>query len=55
MTITVKSDNGIIVYALEKVIDFARIKGYIFVAQSVLWLASNIGLEQELISYIDNL
>lgn len=55
MMITFKSNNHIIVYALEKVINFARIKGYIFVAQSVWWLASNIGLEQELINYIDNL
>jgi hypothetical protein len=55
MTITFKCDNDIIVYALEKVIDFARIKGYIFEAQCVGRLASNIGLEQELINYIDNL
>jgi hypothetical protein len=55
ITITFKSDNDIIGYALEKVIDFARIKDYIFAASDVSCLALNIGHGQELINDIDNL
>jgi hypothetical protein len=54
MTITFVNDNNVIVYALEKVISYARKSQQIFVAQCVWWLASTIGLEQGLISYIDN-
>jgi len=55
MTITFKDDKDVIVYALEKVISYARGTQQIFVAQCVWWLASIIGLEQGLITYIDNL
>jgi hypothetical protein len=55
MTITFENDNDVIVYALEKVISHARNTQQIFVAQCIWWLASIIGLEKELISYIDNL
>jgi hypothetical protein len=54
MTITFKNDNNVIVYALEKVISYAKRTQQIFVAQCVWWLASIIGLEPELIVYIDN-
>jgi hypothetical protein len=54
MTINFENDNDIIVYALEKIITFARTSVQIFVAQCVGWLASIIGLEPGLISYIDN-
>jgi len=54
MTITFKNDNNVIVYAFEKVISYAKRTQQIFVAQCVWWLASIIGLEPELIVYIDN-
>jgi hypothetical protein len=55
MTITFENDNDVIVYALEKVISYARRTQQIFVAQCVWWLASVIGLEAELVNHIDNL
>jgi hypothetical protein len=55
MTVTFKDDNDIVVYALEKVIAYARRTQQIFVAHCVWWLASIIGLEQELINHIDKL
>jgi hypothetical protein len=55
MTITFKNDNDVIVYALEKVISYAKKTQQIFVAQCIWWLASVIGLEQGLINHIDNL
>jgi len=55
MTITFKNDNDIIVYALEKIICYARDNCYLFVAQSVWWIASVIGLSKGLATHIDNL
>jgi hypothetical protein len=55
MTITFENDNDVIVYALEKVISYARRTQQIFVAQCVWWLASIISLETGLINHIDNL
>jgi len=55
MTVTFENDNDVIVYALEKVISYARRTQQIFVAQCVWWLASIIGLEQGLANYIDNI
>jgi hypothetical protein len=55
MTITFENDNDVIIYALEKVIAYARRTEHIFVAQCVWWLASIIGLEQGLINYVDNI
>jgi hypothetical protein len=55
MTITFENDNDVIVYALEKVISYARQTQQIFVAHCVWWLASIIGLETGLVNHIDNL
>jgi hypothetical protein len=55
MTITFENDNDIIVYALEKIISFARDNHYIFLAQSIWWISSIIGLQPELVIHIDNL
>jgi len=55
MTITFENDNDVIVYALEKVISYARSTQQIFVDQCVWWLASIISLEPGLIIHIDNL
>jgi hypothetical protein len=55
MTITFENDNDVIVYALEKIISYARNNQQIFVAQCVWWLASIIGLEQGLANFIDNI
>ena len=55
MTITFESENDVIVYALEKIICYARNNHYIFVAQSVWWIASVIGLSEGQATHIDNL
>jgi len=55
MTITFEDNNEGIIYALEKVIAYPRKTQQILVAQCVWWLASIIGLEEGLISHIDNL
>jgi hypothetical protein len=55
MTITFENDNNIIVYALEKILFYARISQQIFVAQCVWWLASIIDLQQGLITNVENI
>jgi hypothetical protein len=55
MTITSANDNDVIVYALEKIIAYARNNRYIFLAQSIWWISSIIGLQQEVVIHIDNL
>jgi len=55
MTITFEHESDGIVYALEKLLSYARRTQQIFVAQCIWWLASIIGLEQGLIIHIDNL
>jgi hypothetical protein len=54
MTLTFENDNDVIVYALEKVIAYAKRTLQIFAAQCVWWLASVIGLDQGLMTFIDN-
>jgi len=54
MTITFENDNNVIVYALGKIISYARNNQFIFLAQSVWWISSIIGLQQGLIIRIDN-
>ena len=55
MTITYENDNDVIVYSLEKIFSYARKHQYIFVAQSVWWIVSIIGLTDGLVSHIENL
>ena len=55
MTITFENESDVIVYALEKIISYAKKTQHIFAANCVWWLASIIGLEQGLVSYIDNI
>jgi hypothetical protein len=55
MTITFESDSDVIVYALEKIISFARENQYLFVANCTWWIARVIGLDSGLIMFIDNL
>jgi len=55
MTITFENDNDVIVYALEKIISYAREHHYFFVANCVWWTASIIGLDGGLRRYIDTL
>jgi len=55
MIITFGNDNDIIVYALEKIISCARENQYIFLAQSIGWISSIIGLQAELVTYINKL
>jgi len=53
--ITFESDKNIIVYAFEKVLSYARDNQYIFLAQSIWWISSIIGLQQGLVIHINNL
>jgi hypothetical protein len=55
MTITFENDNDVIVYALEKVISYARTTQQDFLAQCVWLLASVIGLQHGLFTYINNI
>ena len=55
MTITFENENDVLVYALEKIISYARENQYIFLAQSVWWIFSVIGLQQKLVIRVDNL
>jgi len=55
MTVTFETDNDIIVYPFEKIISFARNHQYIFLAQSVWWISSIIGLQEGLVVHIDHL
>jgi len=55
MTISFENDNAIIVYAFEKILSYARDHQFIFLAQSIWWISSIIGLQQDLIIYIDHL
>jgi hypothetical protein len=55
MTITFENDSDVIVYALEKIISFARDNQYLFVANCAWWIAGVIGLESGLVTHIDNL
>jgi len=55
MTLTFENDNDVIVYALESIISYARQHQYIFVAQSVWWIAAITGLTEGLVTHIDNL
>jgi hypothetical protein len=55
MTFTFECDKDVIVYALEKILSFARDNQYILLAQSIWWISSIIRLQQGLIIYIDNL
>jgi len=54
MTITFENDNDVIVYTFERIISYARKHQYIFVAQSVWWLASIVGSTEGLVIHIDN-
>jgi len=55
MTITFKSNSDVIVYALEKIISFARSGRLFFVASCVWWIAGQVGLDSGLTTFIDNL
>jgi hypothetical protein len=55
MTITFENDKDGIIYALEKIISFARENQYLFVANCAWWLAGVIGLKSGLNIFIDNL
>jgi hypothetical protein len=55
MTINFENENEVLVYAFERIIVFAQDNHYLFLAQSVWWISSIIGLQQSLIDYIDNI
>jgi len=53
MSVNFNNNNEIIVYALEKIISYARMNQYIFLAQCVWWLSSIIGSQKALVIHID--
>jgi len=55
MSITFENDTDIIIYPLEKIIVVARNTHQIVVAHCIWWLASIIGLEEDLVKHIDKL
>jgi hypothetical protein len=55
MTVIFKNNSDVIVYALEKIVSFARENQYLFVANCVWWIAGIIGLDSGLTIHIDNL
>jgi hypothetical protein len=55
MTIIFGNDNDVMMYALEKIISYDRDNQYIFLAQSIWWISSILGLQQGLVIHIDNL
>jgi hypothetical protein len=55
MTITFDNDNDVIVYALEKIIFYARNNQYIFLAQNIWCISSIIGLQAGVVSHVDTL
>jgi hypothetical protein len=55
MTLSSENDQDVIIYALDKIIAFAKDNQYIFLAQSVWWIASVLGLQARLVIHIDNL
>jgi hypothetical protein len=55
ITVTFSTNNNAIVYSLEQIISYARLYWFIFVEQSVWWLPSIIGLQEDLVIHIDNL
>jgi len=55
MIITFGNDKDVIIYALDKIISFARDNQYIFLSQSVWWISSIIGLQEGLTIHIDKL
>jgi len=55
MTITFENDTDVIIYALEKIIAYARENQYFFVANCTWWIASIIGLDDGLRRRLDNL
>jgi len=55
MSIAFENDKDVIIAALEKIIAFTRNHGHVFLAQCVWSLASLIGLEQQLVNYIDTM
>jgi hypothetical protein len=55
MTITFENDSDVIVYALKKIISFAKENHYLFVANCAWWIAAVFGLNTGLTNHIDNL
>jgi len=54
MTLTFENDTEVVVYTLQKILSYARDNQYIFLAQSIWWISSIIGLQQGWIVHIDD-
>jgi polynucleotide 5'-kinase involved in rRNA processing len=55
MMITLENDKDVIVYAVEKLVSFAKENQYLFVANCAWWIDGIIGLDSGLTIIIDNL
>jgi len=55
MTISFENDNDVMVYALDKIIAFARNNQYIILAQCVWWIFSIIRLQARLVTHMKHL
>jgi len=55
MPITIETDNDLNLYALAKIISYARDNQYIFLAQSIGWIPSILGLSQGSVVHVNNL
>jgi hypothetical protein len=55
MSLTFENENDVIVYALQKIIEFTRINQYLSVANCVWWIARVTGLDTGLTIHIDYL
>jgi hypothetical protein len=53
MTYTFNTEREVIIFALERIISYAKEYNYYFVANSTWWIASIKGLDKELRNYID--
>jgi len=55
VTITFENENDVILYASHRIISYAKKNHYIFVTQCIWWISSIIGLQQGMVTHINNL
>jgi hypothetical protein len=54
MTMTFANESDVIIYALKRIVSFARENQYLFVANCAWWIAEVIELDSDLTIHIDN-
>jgi len=55
MTLSFENESDVLIFAFERLINYARINQYLFVANCVLWIVNVMGLDEALRNYIDTL